>query len=185
MQALRGGGLGGGGRRLCRSLCWSRHRSRRRLGGPVRRKPQHAHRRTSCSHPPARHDSNYSTTYLLSYFRTSADVSVPRLPGFPRPPAIRPLGSVPQFYEVSQRIRRDMRARALLLLPCYSCFSGLAGVVSPRPRASARLRRASAPLLQDVTRAARGDRGTADGQVERRAADPQPQPQPHPHSQPS
>lgn len=52
-----------------------------------------------------------------------------------------------------------MRAGILILLPCYAAFSGLAGVPAPR------LRRASSPLLQDVTRPARGDRGTADGQV--------------------
>jgi len=52
-----------------------------------------------------------------------------------------------------------MRAGMLILLPCYAAFSGLAGVPAPR------LRRASSPLLQDVTRPARGDRGTADGQV--------------------
>ena len=52
-----------------------------------------------------------------------------------------------------------MRAGILILLPCSAAFSGLAGVPAPR------LRRASSPLLQDVTRPARGDRGTADGQV--------------------
>ena len=56
-----------------------------------------------------------------------------------------------------------MRAGMLILLPCYAAFSGLAGVPAPR------LRRASSPLLQDVTRPARGDRGTADGQVAARA----------------
>ena len=45
-----------------------------------------------------------------------------------------------------------MRAGMLILLPCYAAFSGLAGVPAPR------LRRASSPLLQDVTRPARGDR---------------------------
>ena len=49
----------------------------------------------------------------------------------------------------------------LLMLPCYAAFSGLAGVPAPRLR-----RATSSPLsLQDVTRPARGDRGTADGQV--------------------
>ena len=52
-----------------------------------------------------------------------------------------------------------MRAGILILLPCSAAFSGLAGVPAPR------LRRVSSPLLQDVTRPARGDRGTADGQV--------------------
>ena len=42
-----------------------------------------------------------------------------------------------------------MRAGILILLPCSAAFSGLAGVPAPR------LRRASSPLLQDVTRPAR------------------------------
>ena len=32
------------------------------LGPPVRRRPQHAHRRTSCSQPPAGHDSSARQT---------------------------------------------------------------------------------------------------------------------------
>jgi len=51
-----------------------------------------------------------------------------------------------------------MRA-GILLLPCYAAFSGQAGVPPPQ------LRRTSSPLLQDITRPARGTRGTADGEV--------------------
>ena len=51
-----------------------------------------------------------------------------------------------------------MRA-GILLLPCYAAFSGQAGVPPPQ------LRRASSRLLQDITRPARGTRGTADGEV--------------------
>ena len=52
----------------------------------------------------------------------------------------------------------------LLMLPCYAAFSGLAGVPTLL-RCAAQL----AHLLQDVTRPARGDRGTADGQFAARA----------------
>ena len=75
-------------------------------------------------------------------------------PEVPRPP---PSGAFSE--QACFTSQTAMRAGILILLPCSAAFSGLAGVPAPR------LRRVSSPLLQDVTRPARGDRGTADGQV--------------------
>ena len=78
-----------------------------------------------------------------------------------KPPCVRrkrpPL--IPALLGLSKLVLAPAMRAGLLLLPCVAAFSGHAGAPPPR------LRRSSSPLLQDVTRPARGTKGTADGEV--------------------